>query len=508
MSIKKMTRRELLKYGTLAGGALLLPIGFNRIGYAEESGLTVRPFTQPFRKPPVLKPVRSDATTDYYQINITKASGQVIPGKTTQFYSYVGPGLQPSIVGPTIRQPLGRQSIVRFTNNSVGTPTSVHLHGMASLPQYDGYAEDLTPPGYYKDYIYPNNRAATLWYHDHAIHHTAENVYRGLAGLYIVQDELELNLPLPKGEYDVPILIQDKQFSANGALIFDDEGEDSQFGDIITVNGVAWPVMQVEKRKYRFRILNGSISRSYGLSLSNGAPFIMIGTDAGLMTSPVSVNNFRIGMAERYECVVDFSQYPVGTQIELRNTSPKNNEDYDNTNKIMRFDVVAAKGADTSSVPSTLRTVTPIPASSAVRTREFRYERSNGLWVINGKTWDANRIDANPQYGDVEIWRLYNNSGGWFHPIHMHLVDMQLLDRNGKPPFPYERGWKDVFYVGENESLRVIGKFGPNTGLYMSHCHNTVHEDHDMMNQFQVGQGTPENNPLSVPPKRLPAATL
>lgn len=509
MSIKRMTRRELLKYGTLAGGALLLPIGFDRIGYAgTSSGVTVKPFTQQFRKPPVLSPVRSDATTDYYEITETKASGQVIPGKTTQFYSYVGRGLQPSIVGPTIRQRVGRQSVVRFINNSVGTPTSVHLHGMASLPQYDGYAEDLTPPGYYKDYVFPNNRAATLWYHDHGIHHTAENVYRGLAGLYIVQDDVELNLPLPKGEYDVPILIQDKQFAASGALIFDDQGQKSQFGDIITVNGVAWPVMQVEQRKYRFRILNGSVSRSYRLSLSTGTDFIMIGTDAGLKTSPSPVKNFRIGMAERYECVIDFSQFPVGTQIELRNLSNPNNEDYANTNKVMRFDVVAAKGPDDSSIPSTLRTVAPIPASQAVRTREFRYERSNGLWVINGKTWDSNRVDANPQNGEVEIWRLYNNSGGWFHPIHVHLIDAQILDRNGRAPFEYERGWKDVFYVGENESVRIIGKFGPNTGLYMSHCHNTVHEDHDMMNQFQVGQGTPENNPLSVPAKQLPAPAL
>ncbi len=139
---------------------------------------------------------------------------------------------------------------------------------MASLPEYDGYAEDLTNPGQYKDYIYPNNRAATLWYHDHAIHKTARNVYMGLAGTYLVQDQLELDLPLPKGEYDVPLLIQDKQFSTSGKLIFDDQGQDSQFGDVILVNGVPFPKMQVANRKYRFRILNGSISRSYGLSLS------------------------------------------------------------------------------------------------------------------------------------------------------------------------------------------------------------------------------------------------
>lgn len=505
--MKRMTRREVLKYGALAGGSLLLPIGLERRGYAGDSPVAVKPFTLPFSKAPVLQPVRSDANTDYYEITIRNASGQVIPGKTTQFYSYTGRGLPSKIVGPTIKQRVGRQSVVRFINNTAATPNSVHLHGMASLPQYDGYAEDLTRPGYYKDYIYPNNRAATLWYHDHAIHHTAENVYRGMAGLYIVQDDYELNLPLPKGEYDVPIVIQDKQFAANGALIFDDDGQDSQFGDIIAVNGVAWPVMKVEQRKYRFRACNGSVSRSYRLALSNGADFIMIGTDAGLMSAPVSVKNFRFGMAERYEFVLDFSQYPVGTQIILRNLSNKNNEDYANTDKVMRFDVVASTGPDTSSIPATLRTVTPIPASSAVRTREFRYERSGGLWVINGKTWDSNRVDGNPQLGDTEIWRLYNNSGGWFHPIHLHLIDCQILSRNGQPPFPYERGWKDVFYVGENEDVRVIGKYGPNTGKYMQHCHNTVHEDHDMMTQFEVAQGGPD--PVTAaPPKPLPASPL
>jgi FtsP/CotA-like multicopper oxidase with cupredoxin domain len=346
-----------------------------------------------------------------------------------------------------------------------------------------------------------------LWYHDHAIHRTARNVYQGLAASYIVQDDLELGLPLPKGDYDVSLLIQDIILSPNGSLIYDDDGQDSLMGDIITVNGVPWPNMKVEQRKYRFRVLNGSLSRSYRLALSNGSQFTMIGTDAGLMGSPVNVTNFRIGMAERYEFVIDFAKFPIGTKIVLQNLSLPNNEDYTNTNKVMQFDVVARQGTDDSSVPSTLRPYSVIPTSSAVRTREFRYERSNGLWVINGKIWDPKRIDANPQLGDVEIWRLYNNSGGWFHPIHVHLIDAQIIDRNGKPPFPYERGFKDVFYVGENESVRVIGKFGPHTGKYMSHCHNSVHEDHDMMNQFQVGTGGPD--PVTTAPARpLPAPAL
>ncbi len=491
-----------MKFGAIAGGSLLLPIGLQKRSYASDpNSPKVAPFSLPFRLPPVLNPVRSDATTDYYEIKVNKTRVNIIPGLSTEVFSYNG-----TVPGPTIRQRKDRQSVVRFINDSIGTPTSTHLHGMASLPQYDGYAEDLIPPGYYKDYIYPNNRAATLWYHDHAIHRTARNVYKGLAASYIVQDDLELGLALPKGAYDVSLMIQDVILSSNGSLVYDDDGEDNLMGDIITVNGVPWPRMEVANRKYRFRVLNGSLSRSYRLALSNGSKFTMIGTDAGLMGSPVEVANFRLGMAERYEFVIDFSKYPVGTKIVLQNLSLPNNEDYANTNVVMRFDVVRQE-ADDSSVPSTLRPYSVIPTSSAVRTREFRYERSNGLWVINGKVWDVNRIDANPQLGDVEIWRLYNNSGGWFHPIHVHLIDAQIIDRNGKAPFPYERGFKDVFYVGENESVRVIGKFGPHTGKYMSHCHNSVHEDHDMMNQFQVGTGGPD--PVTTAPARpLPAPPL
>lgn len=378
---------------------------------------------------------------------------------------------------------------------------------MASLPQYDGYANDLIPPEHYKNYDYPDNRAATLWYHDHAVHNTARNVYMGLAGMYIVEDELEQDLVenkqlLPKGpnrEYDVPLIIQDKTFTRDGSLLFDDQGHKSVMGDTILVNGVPWPRMQVEQRKYRFRLLNGSISRSYRLALSNGDDFIMIGTDAGLMNNPVWVKNFRLGMAERYEFIIDFAKYPIGTQIVLRNLGLPNNINYDGTNQVMLFDVARpASSSDSKPLSPTteLRYVKPISellAQVKRVPREFRYERTGGMWVINGKTWNKDEIDAAPEFDDYEIWTLRNPSGGWFHPIHIHLADFQIIDRNGKPPFPYERGWKDVFYLGENETVRVVGKFGPNTGKYMTHCHNTVHEDHDMMRQFEVMQTDPPN---------------
>ena len=494
------TRREALKLGAIAAGSLLLPIALQHRSYAVTAG---SPQPTPFQVKlpilPVLQPVRSDETTDYYQITMNKSQVEILPGLTTEIWAYNG--IAP---GPTIRQYRDRQSVVRFINN-LDTSTSIHLHGMASLPQYDGYAQDVLPPDYYKDYIYPNNRAATLWYHDHATHNTARNVYMGLAGMYIVQDKVELDLPLPKGEYDVPLIIQDKIFATNGSLIYDHNNHNGLMGDVILVNGAPWPKMEVANRKYRFRVLNASNSRAYKLALSTGDDLIVIGTDSGLMGAPVRTKDLRIGMAERYEFIVDFSKYPLGTQVVLQNLGVRNNKDYDGTNQIMRFEVVRSENDD-SSIPSELRTFQPLLRSSAVRTRRWTFDHRNEMWVINGKAWDKNRIDANPGLGDIEIWNFINNARDWFHPVHVHLVDFQILDRNRQPPLPYERGWKDVVYMGEGDNIRVIARFAPHQGKYMMHCHNTVHEDHDMMTQFQVGNGGPD--PMSAPAKPLPAPEL
>ncbi|MGI2902432.1 multicopper oxidase family protein [Tolypothrix sp. VBCCA 56010] len=497
--MNKISRREALMFAAFAGGSILLPVIFPHRGYAQRTDEKVEPFTLAFRTPPVLNPVRSDSTTDYYQITIQKAIVEILPGRTTEIWGYNG-----TFPGPTIKQRKNRSSVVRFIND-VNTPTVVHLHGMASLPQYDGYAEDLIPQGYYKDYIYPNINAATMWYHDHAVHQTSRNVYMGLVGMYIVEDENELNLPLPKDDYDIPLIIHDKKFAADGSLIFDDQAEHSLMGDVITVNGVPYPRMEVANRKYRFRVLNASISRSYKLALSTGDDLIAIGTDAGLKPAPVNTKEMRIGMAERYDLIIDFSKYPIGTQVVLQNLGLPNNDNTGDTNKIMRFDVVREE-SDNSFIPSTLRNIEFFPESSAVRSRDFTFEQSNRLWVINGNVWDINRVDANPQLEQIEIWTLHNNSGLWFHPVHLHLIDAQILDRNGQPPFAYERGMKDVFYVGENETVRIIGKFRPNIGKYMYHCHNMVHEDHDMMSQFEVAQNGID--PLSAPAKPLPAPAL
>jgi spore coat protein A len=518
----ELTRKEMLKVSLLAGAALLLPLerrartGLRLAGRIPESRLP-EPFQTTFAVPPVLRPVRRSSNTDFYQITMRSARVPILPGfPPTEIYGYNG--ITP---GPTILARRDRRAVVRQINRlprvsafGYETTTSVHLHGSDSPPQYDGYAEDVTRPGYYKDYRYPNDQdARTLWYHDHAIHHTAQNAYMGLAAQYHLYDVLERRLPIPKGygRYDIPLIIRDGIFGTDGSLLYDDESHSSLFGDVVLVNGRPWPVMKVERRKYRFRVLNASVSRSYELVLGSGDPMTVIATDGGLMPAPQEVGRLRLGMAERYEVIIDFSRYRVGQSVTLRNRSPKNNADYDSVRQVMRFQVAGeASSTANNTIPRILNPNNPamkLKESESTHTRQWVFERKNGQWTISGRTWDKDRVDEFCGLDQVEVWELVNKSGGWFHPVHTHLIDFRILDRNGAPPRTQELGPKDVAYVGENETVRVLTKFGPRQGRYMMHCHNLVHEDHDMMTQFEVGTGGPD--PIeSARPKRLPAPPL
>jgi FtsP/CotA-like multicopper oxidase with cupredoxin domain len=320
-------------------------------------------------------------------------------------------------------------------------------------------------------------------------------------------DAEERALPIPKGEYDKPLILGDAAFAEDGALLWDDNSHSGVYGDVILVNGRPWPNLKVAKRKYRFRVLNASISRGYTLKLSNGQSFQIIATDGGLMNAPQTVTSLKIGMAERYEIVIDFAKITAGQKIQLLNGGVKNATDYDNTGKVMQFEVTAdAFDAANNEVPAKLGNPPAmlLKATESKATRKLRLERSNGMWVINGETWDDvvraeyARVIANPNVGDVETWEIENKSGGWFHPLHIHLVDFQVLTRNGKAAPAQEKGPKDVVYVGEGETVRLLMRFGPEHGRYMIHCHNLSHEDHDMMTQFQVGQHDADCDPVNA----------
>jgi spore coat protein A, manganese oxidase len=292
---------------------------------------------------------------------------------------------------------------------------------------------------------------------------------------------------------------------------------------------------------YRFRILNASISRGYTLKLSNGAPFTVIGTDGGLMPQAQLATQIRIGMAERYEVLVDFGKYSAGTKLQLTNLGVKNSTDFDDTGKVMQFEVVGdAFDPANNTVPQAAaglyslnpnREVWSLTEAESAGTTKIEVVRDNGMWKIRSvdpqgrnksMTWEDivnsgyKEVVSNPRLGDVQVWEMTNKSGGWFHPVHVHLVDFRILSRSGGSGTvaSYEQGPKDVAYVGENETIRAIMRFGDKdrldtsgTGRYMIHCHNLPHEDHDMMTQFRVGDDVDDvtdvdhcNDPIKADP--------
>ena len=335
-----------------------------------------------------------------------------------------------------------------------------------------------------------------LWYHDHAVDHTAENAYYGQAGAYILHDSAEDSLGLPSGEYDVPLILSSKQYNEDGSLFSPADETDSLFGDIIHVNGQPWPFLKVEPRKYRFRFLDAAISRSFFLYFERATregtklDFNVIASDAGLLSGPQKVKDMYISMAERYEIVFDFSAYK-GENITLRNTRDfAPDKDFRFTDRVMRFVVGNDAVTDGSQLPAALRTI-PYPKDTGKIDHHFKFERQGGHWAINGVTFSdiQNRVLAKPPRGTVEVWELENSSGGWSHPIHIHLIDFKTLKREkGRGAvMPYESaGLKDVVWLGPGETVTVEAHYAPWDGVYMFHCHNLIHEDHEMMAAFNV----------------------
>jgi spore coat protein A len=387
-----------------------------------------------------------------------------------------------------------------------------HLHGGHVPAAVDGYPENTFMPGAPPvTYVYPNNQqAGYLWYHDHAMGVTRLNVHMGLAGLYLMRDGVEGALNLPAGEFEVPLVIQDRRFNTDGSFRYPALWMDHYFGDKVMVNGKVWPYLDVKKGKYRFRLLNGSGSRVYTLSLSppeGSLNFTVIGNELGLLQAPVNgVGQLTIGPGERYDVVVNFAGLGTDDEVFLVNSAgaPFPNGTVDLT-EVMKFRVTAQAG-DTDALPAFLRTVTSLDPAAAVRTRDFRLKKSgldacsNQTWLINDLGWSD--ITEYPELGTVEIWRFINDSGV-SHPMHMHLVAFQVLDRDGfskgpngeiipdgspQAPPAEERGWKDTAMVAPNEILRVIASFDDYKGNYAYHCHILEHEDNEMMRQFQTIQ--------------------
>ena len=406
---------------------------------------------------------------------------QILPGVKTKMWTYNG-----TFPGPTIRRPTGQTTKVTLVNKlpaSAGELT-LHNHGNHSTSENDGQPDEFLAAagGGSVTYTYTgteaggNERGALQWYHDHRMDVTGRNVWMGLAGMYIIDDPSEPKT-LPKGEFDVPLMLADRSFSATNQLAykFNPAGVT---GNRILVNGVPQPYFKVGDRKYRLRILNASNSRPYDLALSNGQTFLQIGTESGLLPAPVKRTRILIGPAERVDVVIDFAKH-LNQNIVLLNRAATGS-----LGQLMQFRVTRNL-TETSSVPSKLRPLPPIDATSVVtRTFEFSRQRIGGQWTINGQVFDPERVDAQPKLGTTETWILKNKSSVP-HVIHIHGVDQQLVSRNGHPPAPYEL-LKETWNLQGGDTVVIKLKFTDNLGKFVFHCHILEHEDSSMMAQVEI----------------------
>jgi FtsP/CotA-like multicopper oxidase with cupredoxin domain len=458
----------------------------------------VTPFATALTIPPVLTGANID-------IRMRQTGVQIMPtGPATQMWTYAG-----IFPGPTIRRPSGQTTRVTFHNDLPVTAgeTTVHNHGNHSVPAQDGQPNtQLIPTGGQHTYVYEGReagqpeRAVTQWYHDHRMDVTGRNVWNGLVGMFILDDPVDSALPLPKGQYDVPLTITDRTFDANNQIPYNFNILGT-LGDTWLVNGKPQPYFNVADRKYRIRILNAANRRPLVLALSNGAAMTQIATESGLLPAPVQRTSIIVQPAERVEIVVDFNAL-LGQNVVLLDTNtpatPGNPP-----HELMQFRVNRDVPGDTSSVPATLRPAPTFPAP--VKDRQFVLRAvvdANGAptqWTINNQTFDPNRIDADPVLNTTERWTFMNISPQP-HAIHLHDVDWRLvnrfqvvLDAAGNPTAgtpipiqPYEDGLKETFFVPANTGISVTTTFSDRVGEYVFHCHMLEHEDMAMMGRFVV----------------------
>jgi FtsP/CotA-like multicopper oxidase with cupredoxin domain len=474
-------------------------------------------FRSKLRIPPVL-------TAAQIELEIEQAKVAALPGKKTRMWTYGG-----SFPGPTIRRPAGEATEVTFVHKlpAKAGELSVHLHGGHNTSEHDGQPGGLTAsqprafycdisgklsarasgndllisPGARRTYRYEGiedgapERSAFQWYHDHRLERTAPNVWRGLAGMWIIDDELDAALPLPKQERDLALMLTDRSFDKHNQLTdpfgpFASAPNDGVKGRCVLVNGVFRPYHRVTATRHRLRVLNASHFRSYNLELTGGAAMVQIATESGLMPAPIKRRQILVGPGERVEVVVDFAG-SAGKRVELRSVKRRGADELGSTafvGALMEFRV-GRRAADDTSVPAGLR---PLPAWVASAppspSRSWKFTVGTGFrpsWLVNGKTFDPARSDAFPVLDTTETWELHNATAV-AHLVHLHHTDWYMLSRNGKRPPPWEQCLKETFFLDPGDRVVVAGHFSDYTGKYVIHCHMLDHEDHGLMSQFDV----------------------
>ncbi len=438
--------------------------------------------------------------------------------------------------GPTFVSRYGVPILVRnfnhlppvSQNGGFGLPSATtHLHNGHTPSESDGNPCDFFEIGFWYDQHYPNvlagilsthpgtgdvNEAlSTLWYHDHRVAFTAQNTYKGLVGYHLLFNQFDTGdettgFRLPSfPQFDIPMVFADRVFDPEtGLLAFDTFNLDGILGDTFLVNGAVQPLLQVQPRRYRFRWLNVGPSRFFQLFVTDleddgaAVPFWMIANDGNLLPKPLRVTSATIGVAERVDVIVDFSEFAGQTlyiENRLKQTTGLGPDEPPvlfpggKGNLLLKIVVSGNQNAnDESEDPEDINQFYPLPDTTPTPavTRTFKFDRLNGMFSINGQFMDCDVTRFTVTQNTAEHWVLGNLSGNWQHPIHIHLEEHQILSRNRMPPPNFEASRKDVTRLKQNERIELFFRFRDFTGRYPLHCHNTVHEDHAMMLSWEI----------------------
>lgn len=423
-----------------------------------------------------------------------KANSMTLVGNSPSSVLGYGEG----ILGPTIRVDNGTDVSINFTNQ-LSEATNIHWHGLLVPENMDGHPGDLIQRGGTYSYTFPiAQRAGTNWYHPHPHGSTARQVFNGLAGFFIINDQEEQILNLPSGEQELLLVIQDKRFD-NGQLDYAPSMMDimtGYLGEHVLVNGKSAPFYDVADRYYRLRLLNGSTARVYNIAFSDNLSFDVIGADGGLLPQPATVNSLLLGPGERIDILVNFKGFTQGKEIYLVSENFNGGVQGQQAFNIMKF-VISRLENDPFILPGQLSSIAPIPIDSAIKTRQFVIQGAmsgshgnmgTGMHTINNKVFEMNGIDETVYASSTEIWEFDNSGGDEIHPMHIHGVQFQVISRIGgrNSLIPTEKGWKDTVLVMPKEKVRVIMAFPQEKGVFVFHCHNLEHEDAGMMLNYEI----------------------
>jgi blue copper oxidase len=463
-----------------------------------------------FENPVAIPPIESGTIVNgvrVFDLKLQNGKSEFFKGLQTDTS-----GINGSYLGPILRMRTG-ESIRMRVANALGHASTLHWHGMNVPAKADGGPHQSIPSGEtWSPEFMVKNAASTMWYHSHQVNETGSQVWAGLAGLIIIDDDVsdKLNLPSTYGVDDLPLVLQDRRFNSDGSMPYDISMHDEMMGmqgNVPLINGTVLPYFKVTSEKLRIRLLNGANASIYNLAFADGRAFAQIASDGGLLAEPVTMTGLRLAPGERAEIIVDFGPNQTVLLQSVAGNVRAGRGMGQGMGMMMgaqspEFDLIEFRTTTelkpTAAVPAKLANLPDVSASDAVRTRKFLLEMSGmgpmrmlgmgGTFTINGNGMNMERIDEVVKIGETEIWQI-TNAGPMIHPFHVHNTQFRILDRDGRPTSANESGLKDTVVINPDETVQLLVRFDNHTDTqrpYMYHCHILEHEDAGMMGQFTV----------------------